>query len=386
MSSPILFLGSQMTVGGAQHVLLAQAQWFHDKGYPVTAAFFYDKENLGARWNTRYDFSIINLNARRTGANIITNIALLLRGLMRLWHLLRRERFSVVETFTPHSNLLGLPLAWMAGVPVRIGSHHGRIENEPRWLEWLHGRMIDGGAANVLVTVSSRVSRLAIDGEGIKPERVKMIPNGVSIPPQEMFPKNNVTKTRQNLGVAEYAHLLISVGRLTSQKGHGYMLAAFPQVLAHLPKTVLALVGDGPRREELEQQARASKIEAGVRFLGTRDDVYRLLSAADVFVLPSVSEGMPMSLLEAMGMGVPVVASHLEGIADVVENGQHGLLVPPGEVKLLAEAIIRLLENDGLRKRLAQSAQQLVREAYTLDRMCEQYEELFFETYQENPV
>ncbi len=380
MATSILFLGTQMTVGGAQKVLLTQAEWFHQRGYPVTVAFFYDKEGLRDHWDLRYDFSVIDLEARRESVNPLVNLALLMRGLFRLGRLLRREQFSVVETFTPDSNLLGLPVAWLMGVPVRIGSHHGRIANTPRWLGRLHGCLINSRMASALVAVSSRVMELAVTGEGIRPERVTLIPNGVDLPSKDAYTQDQIDQIRQNINVQQDAPVLISVGRLSQQKGHCYLIEAMPKVLARFPQAVLVMVGDGPHCAELEQQARRLEIEASVRFLGTRDDVYHLLAAADVFVLPSVSEGMPIALLEAMGMGVAVVASHLTGIADVVEDDHHGLLTPPGKPDSLAHAVTRLLEDDALRASLSQSGQQHVRQEYTVDRMCERYEALFQES------
>jgi glycosyltransferase involved in cell wall biosynthesis len=380
MDTSILFLGTQMSVGGAQKVLLSQAEWFHQRGYPVMVAFFYDKEGLRERWEKQYDFRILDLEARHVGANSLLNLALLLRGLLRLGRLLRQERFSFAETFTPHSNLLGLPIAWLMGVPVRIGSHHGRIQNAPRWLEWLHGRLINSQVATALVAVSSRVKELAVTGEGIRPERVTLIPNGVTLPPDGAYPQEQIDHIRQIFDIHPDAPVLISVGRLSRQKGHRYLLEAMPSVLERFPHVVVLLVGDGPQRADLEQQARHLGVETSARFLGTRDDVYHLLAAADVFVLPSVSEGMPMALLEALGMGVAVVASNLTGIADVVEDGRHGLLTPPGKPDSLAHAVTRLLEDDDLRANLSQSGKQLVRQEYTVDRMCERYESLFRES------
>jgi glycosyltransferase involved in cell wall biosynthesis len=380
MDTSILFLGTQMSVGGAQKVLLSQAEWFHQRGYPVMVAFFYDKEGLRERWEKQYDFRILDLEARHVGANSLLNLALLLRGLLRLGRLLRQERFSFAETFTPHSNLLGLPIAWLMGVPVRIGSHHGRIQNAPRWLEWLHGRLINSQVATALVAVSSRVKELAVTGEGIRPERVTLIPNGVTLPPDGAYPQEQIDHIRQIFDIHSDAPVLISVGRLSRQKGHRYLLEAMPSVLERFPHVVVLLVGDGPQRADLEQQARHLGVETSARFLGTRDDVYHLLAAADVFVLPSVSEGMPMALLEALGMGVAVVASNLTGIADVVEDGRHGLLTPPGKPDSLAHAVTRLLEDDDLRANLSQSGKQLVRQEYTVDRMCERYESLFRES------
>jgi len=380
MDMSILFLGTQMAVGGAQKVLLSQAEWFHQRGYPVTVAFFYDKEELRERWSEHYAFPILDLEARHAGANPLLNFALLLRGLFRLARLLRQEKFSVVETFTPDSNLLGLPIAWLMGVPVRIGSHHGRIQNAPRWLERLHGRLINSQVTSALVAVSSRVKELAVTGEGIRPERVTLIPNGVDLPPEDALSQEEIDQIRQALDLQPDVPVLISVGRLSRQKGHRYLLEAMPSVLERFSQAVLLIVGDGPQRADLEQQANHLGLEASVRFLGTRDDICRLLAAADVFVLPSVSEGMPMALLEALGMGVAVVASNLTGIADVVEDGRHGLLTASGKPDSLASAVIRLLEDDILRMKISQSGKQLVRQEYTVDRMCERYETLFRES------
>ena len=366
-----------MAVGGAQRVLLTQALWFHERGYRVTVAFFYDKEHLREQWQSEYPFPVIDLGMRRVGGASGKTIGLLLKGLMRLWGLLRSERFDIIETFTPHSNLLGLPLAFLARVPARIGSHHGKIENIPHSLERLHGRMANSRMVSSLVTVSRHVSRLATQIEGVQPERITLIPNGVEIPPEGTFDQQDMQLVRREIDVEEGGHLVISVGRLTSQKGHTVLLDAIPRVLQHFPKTVFALVGDGPLRDDLEQQGIRLGIENAVRLLGVRDDVFRLLYVSDVFVLPSLSEGMPMALLEAMGMGVPILASNLEGIASVVEHGRHGLLIPAGEVKSLSLALVRLLEDATLCEQLAEEGKQIVLASYTLDRMCEEYKKLF---------
>jgi glycosyltransferase involved in cell wall biosynthesis len=239
--------------------------------------------------------------------------------------------------------------------------------------------LINSRVATALVAVSSRVKELAVTGEGIRPERVTLIPNGVSLPSEGAYPQDQIDQIRQTLDIPSDAPVLISVGRLSQQKGHRYLLEAMPNVLERFPQVVLLIVGGGPQHAALEQQARYLGIETSVRFLGTRDDVYHLLTAADVFVLPSVSEGMPVALLEALGMGVAVVASNLTGIADVVEDGRHGLLTTPGKPDSLAHAVIRFLEDDALRADLSESGKQLVRQEYTVDRMCERYESLLIQ-------
>lgn len=367
MSKSILFLGSQMAVGGAQRVLLMQAKWFHERGYRVTAAFFYDKEGLQQQWASEFPFPVIDIGVRKGNSGIGQAV----KALFQFIGFLRRESFDIIEAFTPHSNLLGLPLAWLAGIPVRVASHHGIIENIPRWMERLHGWMVNSWIVTSLVAVSSRVYQHATQNEGVREANVEMIPNGVKIPKEPFDPQ----AVRQELGVEKF--LILSVGRITGQKGHAYLLAAIPDVLSAHPKAVFAIVGDGPLLPDLKRQADDLGIASAVRFLGRREDVYRLLSAADVFVLPSISEGMPMALLEALGMGAAVIATNLEGIADVVRDGEHGLLVSPAAVKSLSASLRRVLDDAGMRGRLSSNGRQLVLERYTVDRMCEAYERLF---------
>jgi glycosyltransferase involved in cell wall biosynthesis len=184
-------------------------------------------------------------------------------------------------------------------------------------------------------------------------------------------------KTREVLGISLQAQLLLSVGRLTDQKGHIYLVDAMPYVLSHFPDALVLLAGDGSTRQGLEERVRELGIGGAVRFLGTRSDIPALLAAADLFVLPSISEGMPNALLEAMGMGVPVVAFFLGCVEEIVTHGETGYLVFPGDARALGEAIVSLLENLDLRMRLGKAGRELVEKKYTLEQMCESYERIF---------
>jgi len=122
-----------MAIGGAQRVLLDQARWFHERGHRVRVFFIYDKEGFHRKWQDVSDFPIHDLKAFQKDANIFRNWYWLFKGMFGLWGLIHRERFDVIETFTHDSNILGLPLAWMVGIPVRIATHHGTIDGFPRW-------------------------------------------------------------------------------------------------------------------------------------------------------------------------------------------------------------------------------------------------------------
>src|SRR5688500_15559848 len=139
----ILLLGTQMATGGAQRVLLDQANWFRQHGHRVVVVFFYDKEGSLPKWKAISDFPIIDLKAFQTDKMWGRNAILLVKGLLSLWKLIKREKIDVIETFTHDSNILGLPLAWIARVPVRLASHHGVIDGFPRWRGVLHTLIVN---------------------------------------------------------------------------------------------------------------------------------------------------------------------------------------------------------------------------------------------------
>lgn len=383
--SPILFLGTQMAVGGSQYVLLTLARCFHQHGYRVLTAFLYDRDGLNRQWQSNEPFPVINLEARQAKSGILGFYGFL-QSVFRLYRLMIRERFTVVMSFTHHSNLVGMPLACLTGVPVRVAAHRGRIEKFPPILERLHGLMINSVITNCLVANSQHVRDQAIALEAVKPEKIVVIPNGVSLefrltPEDTLSKRASVTAARQRLrevlGISQQAQLILSVGRLTDQKGYIYLIDAMPFVLGRFPDALVFLIGDGSARQGLEERVQKLGIGDAVRFLGTRSDIPALLAAADIFALPSISEGMPNALLEAMGMGVPVVASSLGCVKEVVTHGETGCLVSPGDATALGESIVCLLENMDLRMRLGRAGRALVENKYTLEQMCESYGRIF---------
>lgn len=379
----ILFLGSQMTVAGAQHILLAQARWFHERGHRVVVAFFYDLDGLHNKWQGEAPFKVINLDAwQKVGG--LKNGFRLTSGLIRLNALLWREKFSVVETFTHHANILGLPLAWLARVPSRIASHHGTVDEFPDWLERIHRMIINYGIATDMVAVSEQVRQQAINQERIHPDRITVITNGINIPFETRISEKEKDLLRHSIKVNQDEFLFLTVGRLRKQKGHTYLLDAIPEVLASFPNTVFAFAGEGHLREELESRVKELRITDSVRFLAIRSDIPNLLQVADGFVLSSLWEGLPVALLEAMAAGLPVVATKVEGVEDVIFDSYNGLLIPPADSGALSQAIISLLSNEELRIRLGNAGKALVKEKYTIDRMCEQYEVLFQHSLKSN--
>jgi hypothetical protein len=369
---PTLLLGSQMAMGGSQQVLLRQSFWFFQRGYAVTAAFLYDKENLLSVWSEKYPFPIYDLGFARPKSNLVTQVVYFFRGLIRLLNLLRHEKFVAIETFTAHANLIGLPLAWIAGVPNRIGSHRGKIEGFSPLLERLNTLLINSPITTRLVAVSKRVEDDAVV-EGIRPERIVRIANGIDI--QKVDPAE-ILRVRNGLSVQSDDLVLLSVGRLMYQKGHTLLLKALPTVLAEFPNVLALIVGNGPLKDDLQAEAARLNISEQVKFLGFRDDVPVLMSAADMFLFPSRFEGMPNSVLEAMGYGLAVIATDVQGVDELIRNEENGIIVPVENTAAISRAILRLANSPEERRRLGRAAHDTIKQKYTLDAMCVQYERL----------
>ena len=368
----ILLIGTQMELGGAQRGLFDQARWFKSHGCKVAVAFFYDKEGLHEKWSRGADFPVHDLQAYEHGGNALRRSGLLIRGWRRLWALLARERFDVVETFTHDSNILALPLAWLARVPVRIATHRGKIEAFPAWRQNLHTWLVNLGIARTLIAVSEQTRQLAIE-EGVRSNRITVIPNGVT--PLDTSSVNR-TDARRDLGLAERDLFLLSIGRLTYQKGHEYLLQAMPKVISRFPNARSGICGEGPLRPQLESQIMELGLSDHLRLLGTRDDVSPFLAAADVFVLPSRWEGLSRALMEAMAAGIPVVATRVDGIKDLIADGVHGLLVPSEDAESLATSILQLLDDPQMMKKMGAAAREHVLHTHSTDAMCRKHYDL----------
>lgn len=368
----ILLLGTQMATGGAQRVLLDQARWFHEHGHKVTAMFLYDKEGVQEKWQAASPFPIISLGAFSGRGKGIANIPPLVKGLFKLWNFLRKEKFDAIETFTHDSSMVALPIAWFARVPVRIATHHGVIEGVSRWRESIHAWMVNHNIAQKLVAVSKKMYQASLR-EGVHAERIVTILNGISPLPIENRSRFEV---RKEAGMDVNTLVLITVGRLVYAKAHEVIIASMPAVLKEFPNAKLEIYGDGVLRADLQAQIKRLGLSNSIKLPGQTDDVARHLAAADVFILSSRSEGLPIALLEAMSAGLPCIATQVEGVDEVLTEGKHGLTVPVENPEALAQAILQLLRDPEARKRMGAAARVHVSKQYTVDRMCGQYLEL----------
>ena len=372
MMKKLILFGSQITLGGAQRVLLDQAQWFTDHGYDVEAVFFYDKDGLLPDWSKQYTFPITALSRYRRGAGLLKNFSGLLHGFWGLYCKLKLEKPDYFESFTHDANLMGIPAAWLSGVKRRIASHHGQFAGQSALSRKLHTYTINSHMTNRLICVSERAKRQALE-EGIHAEKIDVIFNGV----KPVVTDPSVRKAvREELHLRETDVMILNVGRLVPEKAQQNLVKA-AALLSDLPQCRFFIAGDGPCRSELEGQIKKLDLADRFTLLGNRLDIDRLLNAADLFVLYSDTEGMPVSLMEAMSAGLPCIASDLEGIAQLIPDKQFGTLIPAGDPQLLADTLRESLADPDSCTDAGKAAALRIRESFSMEASCRRYEEVF---------
>lgn len=278
----------------------------------------------------------------------------------RLARVLRRERPHLVHVHSRRgADILGGLAARMAGIPAVLSR---RVDNRDPLLR------AKCGPYGRVVAISRDIRRVLLDA-GVPPDRIRCVHSAVDT--QAFRPGGDRAWLRREFRLPEQGPVLGMVAQLIRRKGHRYLLSALPVLLRRYPDLVVLLLGRGPEETVLRRLATALGVDRAVRFAGYRTDMPRILPALDLVVHPVTSEGLGVSLLQASACGVPVVASRVGGIPEIVHTGETGLLVPSGNVDALARATMLVLADARLRVRMGQAGRELVRRAHTIDSMTE---------------
>jgi len=299
-----------------------------------------------------------------------------LDALWRLYRIMRRERPSILHTWMFHANIPGRILGRLAGIPVIISSERtmGQEGRARRLLNRLSGRLPDR-----IICVSQQVADFAAQEIGLPPAQLTVIRNGIDMDQFTDLPDQQLA--RAAFGLPTQGRIMAAIGRPRPVKGFSYLLEAFAQIAADQPDLYLLFVGDGPDKRPLQAAAQQLPGANGVIFLGDQQGIPRLLAALDLLVLPSLWEGLPNIVLEAMAAGLPVVATAVGGTPELVIDGETGLLVPPHDPAALAQAILTLLRDPDLARRLGENGRQRVANQFTIQQMVQQTEALYQQLY-----
>jgi len=282
-----------------------------------------------------------------------------------VWRHVRTRDFDLLHTHGYLADIVGIPIARFNGMPT-LSTCHGYIPTT--WKVRLYNtldRIVLRFGTKVLAV--SEAIKQDLENSGLSPERVQVVVNAVgSTPNRDMAPADREAGRKRH-GILGTDFVLGYVGRLNAEKGLKHLLAACAElVTSGVPLRVL-IIGEGPQRNELEQLSRQLGLGDRVIFVGFQEDVAHWFPCMDVFVLPSLTEGTPMALLEAMAAGVPAVASGVGGVPQIIKHGETGMLVSPGRAEEICNAILVLFRDPAQRQKLAQNSVTLARTRYSVE-------------------
>jgi glycosyltransferase involved in cell wall biosynthesis len=308
--------------------------------------------------------------------------ALRLRGLTdggaarALRRILRERCVDVLHSHLFYASLFASPIAKLCRVPLIVETPHVRES----WRRGLKRRYVvdrvAGRCVDRYIAVSEANRRYLIEDKGLPQQKIVVIHNGCDVrrfDPHHAAPPG----MRQALGFGETDPILVVIGRLEPQKGHRVLFEALPEVQRTFPSVRVVCLGEGALRTDLERRVAESGLADAVRFVGQQANVADWLALADATVLPSFYEGLPLTAIESLAAGRPMIASAVDGVPEVVVDGHTGLNVPPGDSAQLARAICRLLRDPGLAKELALTGRSWVLERFGAERQVQRTEALY---------
>ena len=368
---------TRLIVGGAQENTMLTAALLNPDAWAVEIV---SGEQTGS------EGSLLD-EVRRRGVRLHLEPALVrevspkndLRALLRMARLMRAGRTQIVHTHSSKAGILGRWAAKLAGVPVIVHTVHGWGHHERQHplvrAAWILLERFTLLITDRLITVSPRnIEKGRADGIGRREDYV-VIRSGIEL---ERFGHPDIPReeVRRSLGIPVDAPVVGTVTRLSPQKAPLDFVRAAARVLTSRPDAWFVMVGDGDLRPEVEALARELGVQDRLVLTGLRSDVHNLMAAFDLFALTSLWEGLPRVLPQAMASGLPVVATAVDGSAEVVEPGVTGFLTPPGDVTSMADALATLLNQPALMASMAAAARARVDE-YGVDRMVAQIDELY---------
>ena len=387
----VMQLVSNLDIGGAQEVVRTLAENLNGAGCVSVVCTFEDGplrveiealgipvEVLSERRHSVLDFP-----------RFLSEVLQLRRELLRV---VNKYQIDVVQTHLLRSmDFLALSLRLNAGPRVYWTFHNSLFDlrkdhlNDHQWLlkpkRMSHHLLYRLGSywVNGLVAVSEDVKKSILETmNGIPAEKISVILNCVDVSRYGKSINRNIL--RLGLGFVETDHLMTLVATFKRQKGHRFLLEALSSLVPQFPNLHVLFVGDGELRDDLQSLTQKLNLEKNVHFLGMRQDIPEILAISDSFVLPSLWEGLPMALIEAMASGLPVVATDVSGTRQVMVPGETGILVVPGDADELADAITQLLTNPARAHAMGTSARQRVENLFSAQKQAREYMSLFEQT------
>jgi len=360
----IVFVVNGFAIGGGEKKLLelvSELRRLHDDEFHLTVCSVGQGGPLQAEFENTGVRTVVFPKKGKYDCTLIWKVA----------KLLKEEKADLVQTTLFYADVIGAAAAKLVGIK---NVFSWEAITQPYRLRHMIAYRLAGKVFRYSIAVSTAIQNKVIRERHIPTGKTMTIHYGIDL---KRFRPQADSRVRQSLGFAPADVLIGTTARFTEQKGHAHLLSAATKILTRFPGVHFVFVGDGPLQEPLRQEVNRLGLNPAVHFLGFRSDMQRVLNAFDLFVLPSLYEGFPNAVLEAMACGLPVVATRVDGTPEAVADRQTGLLVPPKNANALADATIRLLSRPEEMRRMGTAGRKRVEEAFALEKQIEQFVTLY---------
>ena len=294
------------------------------------------------------------------------------RCVVHLYRILSKGSFDVVHSHGYFADIITVLACKLLRIP-HISTCHGFIANDKNLIIYNILDKLMLRYCDKIIAVSSGIMNELVKN-GINASRISVIKNAVQCTHGEKQIEDHRTEKRSFLSIDKNMFLIGFVGRLSEEKGVNYLIEAGSVLKQSAETFKIVILGDGPKKTELNYLTKSKGLDNEINFTGFQEDIEKWLPAFDVFVLPSLTEGTPMALLEAMSMGIPVIASAVGGVPGIVKNGVNGFLVEPGDYSGLCEKITLLKNDPALREKMASEAVKTIKEGFDVNAWCRKIE------------
>ena len=375
----ICFLIDSLGMGGAERMLYTLISNLDHDRLDIRVAYFSERE--ASPMKTRIE-----------ELNIAVDYVPITRmsqpsALPRLMRYLRQNRFDLVHTQLVTAIVLGSMASKWLGIPSVATLHTldapppGTRTEKRRLLMWWALRRF----ADRVIAVSEQTRRHHVQAGGLPPDKLLLLYNGVDCARFQVQVKQWRAAVRRELGIAAHAPLLMTVAVLREPKGIQHMVAAMPRIVAREPETRYVVVGGGPYASELQTRVQQSPAVDAIRLIGPRDDIPELLSAADIFVHPTLDDALPTVLAEAMAAGKAIIASDVGGVPEMIQDGTNGILISPGDVAALEDACLTLISNTTLQQRMGVQSRAIAERKFNVNHQVAELDSLYMHLIEGSP-
>lgn len=298
--------------------------------------------------------------------------------------LMQKENIDIVQTTLFYADVIGTFAAMLARVPVMISWQTalalptGHLKDD----KLRHTTSYKYAVKHIdkIIAVSDDIKTFFVEKRGIEADKIITIPYGVDL---DLYSCRNGVKKREELNLNAFDPVIGVVGHLSEVKGHTYLIEAAPKICKEFPDVKFVFAGSGPQRETLEKQVKNFNLSSNFHFLGVRRDIPELLNIIDIFVLPSLFEGLPNVILEAMASSKPVVASAVGGIPEAVQHQVTGLLVPPKDPDALADAILKMLADREWATNMGKEGRKRVEEFFSIENEVKKIQQVYDDLFEQ---